>query len=71
MYCNITDILKYLGITNALYETLCKSVSSETCAAANQDLAFIIDGSSSIHRRDYEKVILPLLSRITKVDLFR
>ena len=35
---------------------MCKSVSSETCAAANQDLAFIIDGSSSIHRRDYEKV---------------
>ena len=45
-----------IGITNALYDTLCKSVSSETCAGAKQDLAFIIDGSSSIHRRDYEKV---------------
>jgi len=39
-----------------LYETLCKSVSSETCTASNQDIAFIIDGSSSIHRKDYEKV---------------
>ena len=44
------------GITKQLYETLCKSVSSETCTASNQDIAFIIDGSSSIHRKDYEKV---------------
>ena len=43
-------------ITDTLTSKLCKSVTSETCSGAKQDLAFVVDSSTSIDFSDYEKV---------------